>query len=306
MNTSSQQYNNPPERYLELAADAAVGELDASEIAEFDRYVAENGDITPEMDRTAAMLQLALLKTADVQSMPKSLEARLIESADKFIKQKSTASTNGTSYTNGPSYTNGQAATRNSYATPARTNATATPTPDRNLAHRDIAGRIAPTRMSPLPWVLAAAALTIAAVGWLRPSGNITIQPRDDQPFAAALETSPDLVKASWGDWDNPEIKGVVGQVAWSDTAQTGVMTFKGLPVLDESKERYQLWIIDSRGMEQRISGGVFNGGPGETKVQIKPGIRVVGAAAFAITIERPEGTWVSDMKRRVVIASKG
>jgi hypothetical protein len=37
-----------------------------------------------------------------------------------------------------------------------------------------------------------------------------------------------------------------------------------------------------------------------------KPGIRVVGAAAFAITIERPEGTWVSDMKRRVVIASKG
>jgi hypothetical protein len=87
------------------------------------------------------------------------------------------------------------------------------------------------------------------------------------------------------------------------------VMEFTNLPALDPNKECYQLWIIDSRGMEQRISGGCFNaapGGKGVTTVVIKPGIQVVGAAAFAVTIERPEGTWVSDMKRRVVIAKKG
>jgi hypothetical protein len=129
------------------------------------------------------------------------------------------------------------------------------------------------------------------------------------QPLAAIVETAPDLIKASWGDWDNPEIKGVSGDVAWSDTKQCGYMRFKNLPALDAAKEQYQLWIIDSRGMEQRISGGVFNGGSlakdGTLVVPITPGIQVVGAAAFAITIERPEGTWVSDMKRRVVIASK-
>jgi hypothetical protein len=82
-------------------------------------------------------------------------------------------------------------------------------------------------------------------------------------------------------------------------------MKFENLPALDETKERYQLWIIDSRGMEQRISGGVFNGAAGNQFVVIDPGIDVDRAAAFAITIERPDGVWVSDMKRRVVIAAK-
>lgn len=279
---SHHQGNSQPDRFLELAADRALGELDAAEIAEFDRYVAQHGDVSRDMDYAAAMLHVAMLRRDDVQPLPPSLEARLLASAEQFCKTDQ-APQNGS---------------RNGYASPARVVQQPTATA--------VAGRIGPARQSPLPWILAAAAITIAAVGWMRPSGKVVIAPQQPQLGAAALETSPDLVKASWGDWDNPEIKGVKGEVAWSDTAQTGLMKFSGLPALDESKERYQLWIIDSRGMEQRISGGVFNGGPGEVVVPIKPGIRVVGAAAFAITIERPEGTWVSDMKRRVVIASKG
>ncbi len=281
---SHHQGNSQPDRFLELAADRALGELDAAEIAEFDRYVAEHGDVSRDMDYTAAMLHLTMLRREDVQPLPAALEARLLASADQFCKTKtSQAPQNGA---------------RNGYASPARVT--------QQSAATDVAGRIRPTRQSPLPWILAAAAITIAAVGWIRPSGKVVITPQQPQLGAAAIETSPDLVKATWGDWDNPEIKGVKGEVAWSDTAQSGLMKFSGLPALDEAKERYQLWIIDSRGMEQRISGGVFNGGPGEIVIPIKPGIQVVGAAAFAITIERPEGTWVSDMKRRVVIASKG
>ncbi len=283
---SHHQGNSQPDRFLELAADRALGELDAAELAELDRYIAQRGDISHEMDYTAAMLHVAMLRREDLQPLPASLEARLLASGEQFIK----SSQSGVNQAS-------QSPARNGYASPARTQQTAAPA---------VAGRIGPSRQSPLPWVLAAAAITIAAVGWLRPSGKVVIAPQSPDVGAAALETSPDLVKATWGDWDNPEIKGVTGQVAWSDTTQSGMMVFKDLPALDETKERYQLWIVDSRGMEQRISGGVFNGGPGEVRVPIKPGIRVVGAAAFAITIERPEGTWVSDMKRRVVIASKG
>ncbi|HLP84285.1 MAG TPA: anti-sigma factor [Phycisphaerales bacterium] len=274
---SHHQGNSHPDRYLELAADYALGELEAQEAAEFDRYVAQHGDVSHEMNHAATMLHLAMLRKGDLEPLPKSLEARLLASAEQFAKQPANGSRNG-------------------YASPAPSAREAAP----------VAGRIGPTRMSPVPWVLAAAAITIAAVGWLRPSGKVVIAPKQEQPVAAKLETSPDLVRVKWGDWDNPEVKGVTGEIAWSDAAQTGVMTFRNLPALDETKERYQLWIIDSRGMEQRISGGVFNGGEGETRVTVTPGIRVVGAAAFAVTIERPEGTWVSDMKRRVVIAAKG
>lgn len=291
---SHHQGSSQPDRFLELAADRALGELDAAELAELDRYIAEHGDVAQEMDYAAAMLHVAMLRREDLQPLPSSLEARLLASAEQFAK----SSKAGTAQS-APS------SARNGYASPARTHQSVSPA-SAPVSTPVIAGRIGPSRQSPLPWIVAAAALTIAAVGWMRPSGKVVISPQSPDVGAAALETSPDLVKATWGDWDNPEIKGVTGQIAWSDTTQSGMMVFKDLPALDESKERYQLWIIDSRGMEQRISGGVFNGGPGEVRVPIKPGIRVVGAAAFAITIERPEGTWVSDMKRRVVIASKG
>ena len=82
-----------------------------------------------------------------------------------------------------------------------------------------------------------------------------------------------------------------------------------GLPETNPTAETYQLWIIDSRGMEQRVSGGVFSGGAGgeggEVIVPIDPALAIKGAGAFAVTIEPPGGNAVSDMKRRVVIAAK-
>jgi hypothetical protein len=172
----------------------------------------------------------------------------------------------------------------------------------------------APASMLPrLGWVAAAAAVVLAAIAWWpTSSGPENLATTAASELRSMLAAAPsDLVKASWGDWDTPEIKGVKGEVVWSDSEQRGYMKFVGLPKNDPTLERYQLWIIDSRGMEQRISGGVFDAdgaftdGKNELVVPIKPGIKVVGAAAFAVTIEKPAGTWVSDMKRRVVIAAK-
>ena len=180
---------------------------------------------------------------------------------------------------------------------------------------------------SRLPWVLAGvmSAIAIASIWRLSlvsaTTGSVS---NPSIPTVIATDTTSDLpaqlakVKQvisqandtdtlEWKDWDNPEIPGVKGNVIWSEKSQTGLIKFVGLKPNDPDKAQYQLWIIDSRGMNQRVSGAIFNVGPdGCVEVPIMPRIAIKNAAAFAITIEEPGGTWVSDMKRRVVIAAKG
>lgn len=152
-----------------------------------------------------------------------------------------------------------------------------------------------------VPWLAAAAGILLAVIAWM--PGSSRVDPRTDRQ--QLLAGNADAVTLAWKDWDAPEVPGVQGDVVWSDSAQKGYMRFTNLPTKDAGKEQYQLWIVDSRGMQQRISGGLFNGGAGEVVVPIQPGIRVQNAAAFAVTIEKQGGTWVSDMSRRVVIAAK-
>lgn len=168
-----------------------------------------------------------------------------------------------------------------------------------------ILARIGPTPVSSrrpdlgwLPWALAACLALVAAVGFLRPQGAAA-------PLAA-VPSAPDVVQVAWTPWDNPQIAGVQGDVRWSESLQRGIMRFRGLPANDPRTSQYQLWIIDERGMSQRVSGAVFNAsGDGEVEVPVQPLIPVRGVAAFAVTVEQPGGTWVSDMSRRVVIASR-
>ncbi|MBX3389996.1 MAG: anti-sigma factor [Phycisphaeraceae bacterium] len=173
-----------------------------------------------------------------------------------------------------------------------------------------------------LGWMAAAACLAFAAIGWLQIFANrqsMVVAPVSLASLRDAVAKSPDVRRLAWGDWDNPEIKGVTGEVVWSESGQKGFMTFRGLPANDPTKEQYQLWIVDERGLDQRVSGGIFNGTgestgwQGEVRsqrvgdelvVEISPRIHVGNPALFAVTIEAPGGTWVSDMKRRVVAAS--
>lgn len=120
----------------------------------------------------------------------------------------------------------------------------------------------------------------------------------------------PGTIRLAWQPFDLPdnpaEQRQVQGDVIWNDQTQQGYLRFVGLKVNDPAVEQYQVWIIDERGLEQKVGGGVFNAtAQGEVIVPIKPGIDVGRVALFAITVEKPGGTWVPDLKRRVVVAPR-
>lgn len=165
-----------------------------------------------------------------------------------------------------------------------------------------------------LGWVAAAAGFALA--GWAMWTGGVKLGPTSLAGLRAALVSSaPDVVTIPWGDFVSldeakqpPELAGVSGDVVWSDSKQEGYMRLVGLKPNDPRVEQYQLWIVDAqRGLDQRVSGGVFDvNAAGEVVVAIsKPPIPVSKAAAFAVTIEKPGGTWVSDMKRRACLAMR-
>jgi len=121
----------------------------------------------------------------------------------------------------------------------------------------------------------------------------------------------PGTVRVAWAPFDLPdapsEQREVRGDVVWNDDLKQGFLRFEGLKVNDPKTEQYQVWVIDERGMEQKVSGGVFNAlATGEVVVPITPAIDVRKVALFAVTIEEPGGTWVPNLKRRVVVAPRG
>ncbi|MBX3316287.1 MAG: anti-sigma factor [Phycisphaeraceae bacterium] len=137
------------------------------------------------------------------------------------------------------------------------------------------------------------------------------IDPAELRQNRTKLLDVPDSVQIAWAPFNLPDAPaeqlGVQGDVVWNDRLQTGYLRFVGLNPNDPNIEQYQVWVIDERGLEQKVSGGVFNASAdGEIVVPIEPGIAVGRVALFAITVENPGGTWVPDLKRRVVVAPRG
>ena len=122
------------------------------------------------------------------------------------------------------------------------------------------------------------------------------------------LLNQPGTVRIDWQPFDLPDAPAeqqiVRGDVVWNDLLETGYLRFTGLRVNDPNVEQYQVWVIDERGMEQKVSGGVFNATQeGEVIVPIDPAIDVGRVALFAVTIENPGGTWVPSLDRRLTVA---
>jgi len=140
-------------------------------------------------------------------------------------------------------------------------------------------------------------------------------QPRNPQELQQNRRKLVELADTTVTEWlpfalgpDEPaEQQGqVTGDVVWNDRLETGYLRFIGLNPNDPDVEQYQVWVIDERGMEQKVSGGVFDvTDEGEIIVPVEPGIDVGRVALFAVTVENPGGTWVPDLSRRVVVAPR-
>ncbi len=137
------------------------------------------------------------------------------------------------------------------------------------------------------------------------------VDPRELDANRRKLLEVPGTVRLAWQPFDLPDAPAeqqgqVQGDVVWNDELQTGYLRFVNLDVNDPSIEQYQVWVIDERGMEQKVSGGVFNAtADGEVIVPIDPGIDVGRVALFAVTVEEPGGTWVPNLERRIVVAPR-
>jgi anti-sigma-K factor RskA len=152
-------------------------------------------------------------------------------------------------------------------------------------------------------WIAAAAALVALAVFFGR---QPTLEERSPFEIARQLEADPNVTRVAWAPGNNDLGRGVTGEVVWSDQRQQGVMKFRGLKANDPRQEQYQLWIFDAeRDEKYPVDGGVFDipAGEDEVFVAIDPRVPVAKATLFAISVERPGGTVVSDRSRLPLVA---
>ncbi len=163
--------------------------------------------------------------------------------------------------------------------------------------------RPAASRASVWPWLAAAAALAVAAIGWW-PSDAM----RSPAAERAAL-IAAGAAAVQWAPTADPAGAGASGDIVWDGRTQQGVMRFNALAVNEPTRFQYQLWIFDAaRDERYPVDGGVFDipSGGGEILVPIRAKLPVSNAVLFAVTVEAPGGVVVSGRERIVLTAELG
>ena len=122
------------------------------------------------------------------------------------------------------------------------------------------------------------------------------------------LNRSGNIIKASLGAVpDAPaELKGVGGDVIWSDEKQVGYIRLRNIPQNDKAKSTYQIWIFEeNQGVKTPIDGGTFDvDANGDVIIPITAKLKAKKPATFAITVEKPGGVVVSERKKIAAIGN--
>jgi len=158
-------------------------------------------------------------------------------------------------------------------------------------------------RLSAWPWLEAAAALVLAAIGWWPSASDVPAAQQRAALLAAGA--APIAFTAT----EDPAAAGAGGDVVWDAKTQQGVMRLAALTPNEPTRFQYQLWIFDAaRDERYPVDGGVFDVPPGggEVLVPIHAKLPVSNAVLFAVTVEAPGGVVVSSRERIVLLAQLG
>jgi len=151
------------------------------------------------------------------------------------------------------------------------------------------------------PWLAAAAGVTLAVFAW---------SPYSHADPIKLVERDPKKIEvpfALWADSSDPNCESKIGCVCWSEANQTGYLKLSKAFPCNDHDHQFQVWIIDERGEQQRVSGGTFDCKTGhDCRVVIHPEMRVHAVKSFAITMEKSGGMPVSDLSSKVAIATCG
>lgn len=259
------------DRWFELLAQRATEGLSEGDQHEFDAMSgAYSASEVDELERAAASLAEALALPDEVETMPEDVRQRLGVVADRWIEAQTPASI-----------------------------------------------PIERGRGGVMPWVgwaVAAAAILVAFVINL---------PQAKAPVSAAthrlaLIESGKAAEGSWLSLDKSPLaapaphrfdKGIAGDVVWNETDDEGYMRISGLAPNDPTKYQYQLWVFDATRppgeqyadaplpilKQYPVDGGVFDvTSTGEVVIPIDAKLPVGSAAIFAVTVEPPGGSVVS------------
>jgi len=121
----------------------------------------------------------------------------------------------------------------------------------------------------------------------------------------AAMMQSPGVEHWAWGG----AAEHGAGDVVWDPRQQRGYLRLRGYVPNDPAQSQYQAWIFDAaRDDRYPVDGGVFDvpAGADELIVPIQASVPVERAEAFAVTVEQPGGTVVSDRAKLVAFARAG
>jgi len=283
--------NRDDQHLQELICGRVLGDLSKEELQEFtELFSASHANDLQEFELAAAALQLALADALQ-PAMPDSLRHRIAAASVSFIVPVSDESVQ--------------------FARSHRAESTASSAASRKsqLDDSDVGQRQSSrlTWREGVAWLAVAASLFLAAQLWFdsdlkkqRLTQVLTVT----ESRLALLNDSQNLIRVDWSDGKTPFESSVTGDVVWSNASQQGFMRFVGMPPNDPSREQYQLWIIDPERDAEPIDGGVFDiASTGEVVVPIQAKLKVLKAAAFAITVEKPGGVVVSTQDRLPLLA---
>jgi anti-sigma-K factor RskA len=278
---------NEKERMLELLSDKAIFGLSDTELAEFEELQKKFPDFqddSPEL--TAAAIGMLNLDTSE--PLPAHLRSKIIADAEQYFTAQK------------PQNPVSEAAFKREEE--LQKTFSFEPEPQKSVRHW-------------LGWAVAAVACLILVINIyttrFSPTEIIQTTPtptlREELTIAEQREqfltTVKDVIRTNWTDFDPKQPKNVQGEIVWSNSAQKGFVTFRGLPVNDKTKETYQLWIFD-KNRKNPVSAGVFDvTETGEIIVPLNAALQIQEPVMFGVTAEKPGGDMIPNLKNVMAVA---